>query len=71
MVRQACICGMWEGEFTEEVEWMSWVLEDQGVGGRAEMGQGTEVVKACLRHFSLSKRIRGDRMCKGFLIPLY
>lgn len=51
-------------------------MDELGVGGprgwgRAEMGQGTEVVKACLRHFSLSKRIRGDRMCKGFLIPLY
>ena len=39
MVRQACIRGMWEGEFTEEVEWMSWVLEDQGVGDMQRWGR--------------------------------
>lgn len=40
VVRQACIRGMWEGEFTEEVEWMSWVLEDQGVGDMQRWGRG-------------------------------
>lgn len=46
-------------------------MDELGVGGprgwgRAEMGQGTEVVKACLRHFSLSKRIEVTECAKDF-----
>lgn len=40
MVRQACVRGMGEGDFTEEAEWMSWVLEDQLSLGACRDGTG-------------------------------
>ena len=40
MVRQACVRGMGEGDFTEEAEWMSWVLEDQLSLGACRDGAG-------------------------------
>lgn len=71
VVRQACIHGMGRdyfplGDFTEEVEWMNWMLEDLQGWGSAVMRQGTEVVKVCLRHFSVSKRIEVTKCAKDF-----